>query len=444
MSKPAAGGAHRSLGLASGIALVVANMVGAGVFTTSGYALAGLSRSAVLWAWLVGGVLATCGALCYGALGRRYPHSGGEYELLRRTVHPLAGFLAGWVSLFAGFSAPIASAASGLGHYLGTALGLEFATPDESLWFTRWVGTLAILLAGSLHLGGVRLGTRVQDLSVLVKLLLIGGLIVFGAFVILGRDPASAPLPVEEGTFSWPAFGVTCVYVSFAYSGWNAAVYIAGEVRDAERLLPRILLGGTLLVAAVYVALNAVFVWSAPVEELAGKAEVGLLSARALGGQTFGLAVAAVVVLALFTSVLAMTMIGPRVYRRMAEDGVFPGVFARGGAAHRPAVLLQVALALLFLWIGELQDLIQYVGYTLSLSTAAAVLGLCRIRLREGAERVPIPGWPVVPLVFVVAVLAIAAFSFVGNWRPATWSLGTLLVGALVWRCLPAARVGQS
>jgi amino acid transporter len=423
---------HRRLTTFSAATLVVANMVGAGVFTTSGYALADHERGVVLLAWLVGGVLAICGCLAYGALGRRFPHSGGEYELLRRTIHPLAGFLAGWVSLLAGFTAPIAFAAAAFGRYLGPVLGID-AGP--------WLGTFAILVAGGLHLRGARLGARSQDVVVVLKVVLIVAFLVFGAAQLLGGSSTeTVPLPPAR-PFDLAAFAVTCVWVSFAYSGWNAASYVAGEIDDAERSLPRALLLGTLVTAALYLGLNAVFVYAAPVEVLAGKAEIGLLAADALGGAWLERAVAGVVALALFTSIAAMMMAGPRVYARMAADGFLPRVLA-SGADHRPAILLQITLALVALWTQSLDSLMTYIGWTLSVSSAMTVCGLIRVRLRKGADAVPVPGWPVVPAFYVLVTLAIAAFSFSDRPTEASAGLGTLCLGALAFAV--AVRRGAS
>src|SRR5262245_37180052 len=266
-------GDQRRLGFASASALVVASMIGAGVFTTSGYALADLGTPGrVLLAWLVGGASAACGALCYGALARAIPESGGEYTYLARTLHPLAGFLAGWVSLLAGFTAPIAAAALGLEAYLESTfeLGLD----------PRWTATLAILAAGALH--GLRLkpGVVAQNAAVGLKLALIGVFVALGAWKMrtLGSVPRPPATPFDPG-----GLAVSLVWISFAYSGWNAATYVAGEVEDAERTLPRSLLAGTFVVTLAYLALNTVFVFAAPIGELAGKPEVGALAAEALG-----------------------------------------------------------------------------------------------------------------------------------------------------------------
>tara|TARA_R110002072_G_scaffold241027_2_gene399570 strand:+ start:7256 stop:8542 length:1287 start_codon:yes stop_codon:yes gene_type:complete len=379
--------ATRGIGLPSAICLVVANMIGVGVFTTSGFALADLhTPERVMFAWALGGVLAVLGAISYGALAARLSESGGEYLFLTRTIHPVAGFLAGWVSLLAGFTAPIAAAAWGLQAYLGVTA--EYP----------WVGTVAILIAGLLHGVWRAPGLVTQNLLVAVKLLLIAAIIVFGLSQLptIARDPAPPAVSMN-------VFAVSLVWISFSYSGWNAAVYIAGEVRDPKRGLPRALLYGTVTVMAFYLALNAVLVYAAPVAELAGRQDIGAVAAAALGGETFAWFVRAVIAIALFTSISAMVMAGPRVYARMADDGVFPRIFSMRRTTPAAAVWFQVALAVLVLWISTLRDLLGYIGYTLSLSTAVTIIGLLLLRRREGAQAVPIPGYPWVPGLFVLA-----------------------------------------
>src|SRR5262245_22325531 len=227
---------RRRLGFASASALVVASMIGAGVFTSSGFALEDLGTPGrVLLAWVLGGVSAVCGALCYGALARAIPESGGEYTYLARTLHPLAGFLAGWVSLLAGFTGPIAAAALGLQVYLDSSFEIG-GDP-------RWIGTAAIALAGLLH--GLRLapGVAAQNAVVGLKLALIAAFVALG--IVRYAEQPELP-PVEAPPFDLGALAVSLVWISFAYSGWNAAAYVAGEVREPERTLPLSLLGGTL------------------------------------------------------------------------------------------------------------------------------------------------------------------------------------------------------
>lgn len=385
----------RGIGLPSAVCLVVANMIGVGVFTTSGFALADLhTPERVLFAWMLGGAIAVLGAISYGALAKRISESGGEYLFLSRTIHPVAGFLAGWVSLLAGFTAPIAAAAWGLQAYLG----VEANYP--------WVGTAAILVAGVLHGVWRAPGLVTQNILVALKLLLIAGIIVFG-WLHLPTNAATATTAMPE----MGVFAVSLVWISFSYSGWNAAVYVAGEVRDPQRGLPRSLLFGTLTVMAFYLALNAVFVYAAPVAELAGRQDIGAIAAAALGGESFAWFVRAVIAIALFTSISSMVMVGPRVYAKMADDGVFPRIFSMRRTTPSAAVWFQVALAMIVLWVSTLQDLLGYIGYTLSLSTAVTIIGLFILRRREGAKAVPIPGYPWVPGLFVIATIFIGVRS---------------------------------
>jgi APA family basic amino acid/polyamine antiporter len=407
---------RRRLGLTSAAALVVGNMIGAGVFTTSGFALADLGRpETVLLAWVVGGLMALCGALSYGALARRIPESGGEYTFLSRTVHPLAGFLAGWVSLLVGFTAPIAAAALGLQAYLADSFGLG-VRPE-------WIGTTAILIAGLMHGLQLRTGVVLQNIAVGLKLAVIGGFVLLGALRIPAQGGSSA---LPSAGFELGAFAVTLVWISFAYSGWNAAVYIAGEVREPERNLHRSLWLATGVVTLIYLALNAVFLYAAPAQSLAGKAEIGAIAAEALGGTALRQAVSVLVALALFTSISAMVMAGPRVYARMAEDGLFPRRIGVAKEVPRAAVALQVGLAVLVAWVSGLRELLGYIGFTLGISAAATVGGLIALRRREGPLRVPVPGYPWVPGLFILTTLAAA--SFMAARQPLEAGMGLLTV----------------
>ncbi len=409
-------------------ALVVANMIGAGVFTTSGLALADLGqRWAVLLAWAVGGLLATCGALSYGAFARRMPISGGEYTFLSRAVHPLTGFLAGWISLLAGFTAPIAASALGLQAYLADSLGLA-ARPE-------WIGTLAIVAATAMHALRLETGVVLQNATVALKLLLIAGFIAAGVALAPDAGPAPAVAPVPLG-----AFAVTLVWISFSYSGWNAAVYVASEVRDPERNLARVLVLATLLVALVYVALNAVFLYAADPALLSGKIEIGAIAAEALGGAPLRRVVTGLVALALFTSISSMVMAGPRVYARMADDGLLPTFLATREGPPRAAVVAQAALAIACVWTSGLAQLLGYIGFTLGLSAAATVVALLVLRRREGPARVPIPGHPWVPLVFVGATLFSSTFMVLREPLQAALGLATAATGVPLYFWMRHAR----
>ncbi len=407
-------------------------MLGVGVFTTSGFSLADLgSREWVLAAWVVGGGIALCGATCYGALARRIPESGGEYTFLSATIHPAVGFTAGWVSLLAGFTAPIAAAALGLQAYLGEVFGSHLRP--------EWLGTAAIAAAAAMHGLHLEAGLRLQNLAVGLKLAAIVCFIGLGSFLLLPGPATQAATPAATSdAFEIGAFAVTLVWISFAYSGWNATVYFAGEVSDPNRNVPRSLWLGATTVMVLYVALNAVFVYAAPLEDLAGRADVGAVAAQALGGEPLRAALSALVALALFTSISAMVMAGPRVYAQMAEDGLFPRLF-RPAAVPSAAVVLQAGLAVAVVWSTGLAQLLSYVGFLLGISAAGTVCGLLILRRREGAARVPIPGFPWIPAVYLVGTLGASAFMATRRPSEALAGLATALVAlplyaALRWR----------
>jgi amino acid transporter len=400
-------------------------MIGAGVFTTSGYALADLgSPILVLIAWAIGGVIALCGALSYAGLAARIPGNGGEYLFLSRAVHPLAGFLAGWISLLAGFTAPIAVAAHGLEAYAQGAFGLDLPA--------GLLGAGAIILAGITHGIARAPGLRIQDAAVAVKLIAIIAFIVVGAVVLVGAETTDPPA-LPSGPVSISAFAVTLVWISFAYSGWNAAVYISGELEDPSRTLPRAMIVATLGVSAIYIALNAVFLFSAPFEALAGKAEIGAIAAEALGGWWARGALSGVVALGLLTSISAMVMVGPRVYAQMAEDGVFPRILGADGEAPHRAIALQVGLALVAFFISDLRDLLLYVGFLLGISAAATVACLFLPIGRVDGRVSSVPGAPWVPILFIVATLGSAGFLVLRQPAQAAAGLATLGFGVFAY-----------
>lgn len=408
-------GPSRTLGFWSATALVVASMLGTGVFTTSGFLLADLgSPFWVLLAWVLGGGIALLGSMSYGALARHLPESGGEYLFLSRTLHPTAGYVAGWISLLVGFSAPLAAAAQAFGEY--TAEWFPAVPPPVT-------GSLLILTAIAVHGWDVRRGAWIQNLAVGVKLTLLA--LVLGPG--LGRmTVASLPAP---GTLAIPTLAMALVWVSFSYAGWNAVIYVGGEVARPERTIPRALLAGTLLVTGLYVAIQAVLLFAVPGELLVGKLEVARIAARHLGGERWADGITLLVALALVTSVSALVMTGPRVYARIAADGYLPGWLAATSGPPRRAILFQGILALGMLWTASYQALLSFIGFTLGLSTAATVWGLMRVRVRLG-KALPVPGWPWVPLGFVVAVLGMSGLSALRAPWP---SLAGLMVLGLGW-----------
>ena len=417
----------RRLGLFSATTLVVANMLGTGVFTTSGLLLQELqSPWLVLFAWLMGGGLAICGALSYGALARRLPESGGEYFFLSRTVHPAAGTMAGWVSIVVGFAAPLAATALAFGEYLRD-------------WFPHssppWLGSGLLCGLALGHATRTEQGTHLHNLTVGLEVLLV---LAFAALA-LSSLPAGTTMRVPPATAGAGEFAVGLLWVSFSYCGWNAAVYVAGEVREAERNLPRALVIGTALVTVLYLALNVVFVFAAPWQLLAGSPEIGRVAAQALGGARWAEALTALIALILAASVSSMTVAGARVYARMAADSELPASFRLHAGVPRLAIAVQCALALVMLWSASFQSLLTYVGFTLNLSAAATVAALLRIGMREGRPA-RIVGWPWVPVTFLVGIVWMTWSAVVRQPVESLWGLLTLAAAWCLWRLARSTR----
>lgn len=404
-------------------------MIGAGVFTTSGLALADLgSPYRVLAAWLVGGALALCGALSYGALVRVMPESGGEYVFLSRTIHPAAGFVAGWISLLAGFTSSIAFSAMTFAAY---------AAPQASAAADKAVATLVLGVAVLLHALRVRQGAWVQNAAVALKVALMLG---FCAYAVLGVGVASwtglEQLRAEAydvPPFAVAPFALTLMWISFSYLGFNAAVYIAEEVPAARDSIPRALVLGTLVTTAVYLVLNAVFMLVPAYADVAGTEDVAAAAARALGDETFATAARLVIALALFTSVSAMVMIGPRVYAKMADDGLFPSALRFEGETPRTAILAQAALAAVVVWLTGLRELLSYLGFTLSLCTAATVAALFVAVRREPALAARLPGFPWAPALFVAFTLLVAGLGASVEPREMVAGIVTIVTGLVLY-----------
>jgi APA family basic amino acid/polyamine antiporter len=420
----------RALGMPTAVFLIVASMIGAGVFTTTGFLVRDLvSTSAVLAAWGLGGLTAICGALAYAELAAALPHNGGEYTLLSRIYHPAVGFVAGWISLVVGFSAPMAAAALAFGEY--TERLLPGADPTAA-------GLTAILALALLHGLRVRLGGLVQNLVTAATVLLILAFIVGG----LARGDLSRLTPLGDpstaAAITSPAFAVGLVFVSFAYSGWNAAAYIAGEIHDPSRSIPRALLLGTAIVAALYLGLNLVFVIAAPASELAGVVEVGYVAAEHLfGDRLLTAAMTGLVALGLLTTVSALMMAGPRVYEALGADYPRFGRLARrlvegdsdgdtttnDARGPIPAIALQVLLAAAMVLTATFGDLLTYMGMTLALSSGLTVAGVFVLRRREPDLPRPYRTWGH-PLTTLIA-LALMAWMIV-------FTIGERPIAALV------------
>lgn len=442
-----ASGLDRRLDAPSATALVVSNMIGVGIFTTSGFLAGDLgSPSLVIGIWFAGALLALAGALCYSELGVNFPRSGGEYVYLSEAFGPAWGFIDGWVSFFAGFSAPIAAAALAITAYLAPfAPGLG----DGSSFAARITATAIVLVFTAINLFGVSQVARLQNVLTLTKLAVIGLFLVLG-FAIGQGDWAHFSQPLARtGSGSVAAqFAISLIFVFYGYSGWNAAVYVVEEIRDPERTLPIALILGTVLVALLYAALNVLYIYANPLSEMAGVVAVGGKAAVSLFGERAGGVFGAAMALSLLATVNAMSMIGPRVYFAMAQNGAFFPIAATVHPRWKSpwvAVIAQGVCCSALIMTGTFESLAYYIGFMLFLFSALSVLALLRFRGRPGWKRsrwVSL-GYPAIPLLYVgMNAWVFAYFARLRSWE-ALWSLGTVALGALIYQVAirPRARV---
>ena len=416
---------RRVLRLLPASATVIANMIGTGVFTTTGLMVGmGAAGGDVVLAWLLGGIVAFCGALCYGEVGANLPESGGEYYYLSRMLHPSLGFMSGCVSLVVGFAAPVAAAAMAMNLYLGRVI---------ADWPVRPMAAGVILLLALLHAFDLRIGSGFQTTVTVLKVFLI---LTFILGVMLGRrEPAAGSFDFNPGFLMSSQFAVVLVFVSFAYSGWNAAAYVGTELRNPERTLPLSLLIGTGIVTALYVLLNISYLTAAAPSELSGVEEVGQVVGARLWGAAGGSIVSLVIALTLVCPISAMLMIGPRVAEAMAKDGFLPASFARLNARNVPAfaVWLQALLAMLIAVTSSFGPLLIYIGFTLNIFAALTVVSLFRLR-REGRSKYKVCiGYPVTPLVFLGFALWMTVWSVRSQPMATLAGIGTLLLGYLAY-----------
>jgi APA family basic amino acid/polyamine antiporter len=382
-------------------AIVVADMVGVGVFTSLGFQVKDIpSGFSILLLWVVGGVVALCGVFSYSELGAMFPRSSGEYNFLARTYHPAFGFLAGWVSATVGFAAPVALAAMAFGEY-GKSV-LPGAPPLLLALAVVWLVSLV-------QLSGVRHSSTFQLISTALKVVLIVAFLASG-FVIGAPQPISfAPTVADPGHIASAPFAIGLVFVMYSFSGWNAATYIIGEMHTPQQNLPRALLAGTLIVLVLYVALNAVFLYTAPIDKLSGQLDVARIAGSYIFGDVGGRIVAAMICIGLVSSISAMMWIGPRVMMTMGEDMAVLRLFARRSSRGVPdhAILFQLAVASVMLLSGSFEAVLDLIQFALLFCSFFAVLGV--IKLRITAPDLPRPyrawGYPVTPVIFLLVTL---------------------------------------
>ena len=418
-----------TVSVAVATAIVVADMVGVGVFTSLGFQVKDIpSGFAILALWTVGGIVALCGVFSYSELGAMFPRSSGEYNFLGRAYHPAFGFVAGFVSATVGFAAPVALAALALGEY-GRSI-VPGAPPMALAVGIVWLVSLV-------QLTGVKHSSTFQLISTILKVVLITAFLIAGFVVGTPQPLTFTPQASDIGYIASSPFAIGLVFVMYSFSGWNAATYIIGEMRDAGQNLPRALFTGTLIVLVLYVALNAVFLHTAPLDKLAGQIDVARIAGTYIFGEIGGRIVGAMICIGLISSISAMMWIGPRVMMTMGEDIPALRVFARKSRQGAPAyaILFQLMVATLMLFTRSFEAVLDFIQFSLLFCSFFTVLGVIKLRITRPDLPRPYRAWgyPVTPVIFLLVTLFMMYYLAVD--RPLQSFFGALIMisGLLIY-----------
>jgi len=424
------------------IAIVIANMIGTGVFTSLGFQLAELrSGFVLLMLWVIGGLVAVCGAMTYAELGAALPRSGGEYNFLTRIYHPAAGFVSGWVSATIGFAAPTALAAITFAVYATSVL-----PGDQDPWLRKILACTLVIVMMAIHSGRRRNSGGLQVIFTVLKIAVI---VVFCTTALYAVDIAQPvqflPSVGDRALMTSGAFAVSLIYVSYAYTGWNAATYLSSELENPQRTLPWILITGTFVVTVLYIALNYVFLKVASMDSMTDQVEVGFIAAKAAFGELGGRFTGMIMAMLLISTVSAMTIAGPRVLHVIGED--FRGLrfLAKTNADGIPstAIYVQSILTLVFILTSSFESILVFAGFTLALNSLVTVSGIFVLRYRQ--PDLPRPyrtfAYPIPPLIYLALTGWTLYFVLMNRPTEGLYGLGIIGVG-LVFYFISAGRGG--
>lgn len=416
------------------MAVVVANMVGTGVFTSLGFQLLEIRSGFVLLAlWVVGGLAAVCGAMTYAELGAAMPRSGGEYNFLSRIYHPSVGFVSGWVSASVGFAGPTALAAMTFAAYATSVLEV-----GGNAWLERGLAAGLVILLTLVHASNRRNSGGLQVVFTILKVAIIV-IFCFAAFFAVDSPQSVNFLPVagDGALLGSGVFAVALIYVSYAYTGWNAATYLSSELENPQRTLPWILMGGTLVVTGLYVALNFTFLNTTPMDAMAGQLEIGFIAAETAFGEVGGRFTGLVLAMLLVSTVSAMTMAGPRVIQVIGED--FPALKALAkknkNGIPATAIYIQSAIALLFIFSSTFESVLVFSGFTLALSSFTTVLGIFVLRWRQPDLPRPYKTflYPLPPLIYLALTGWTLTFVLINRPVEGLFGLGIIALGLVFY-----------
>jgi APA family basic amino acid/polyamine antiporter len=423
------------------VAIVVANMIGAGVFTSLGFQIIGFqllklgdfSTFPLLMLWVVGGIIALCGALSYGEMAGLFPRSGGEYNYLSNTYHPAFGFLSGWISATVGFAAPVALAAVSLGTYASHVIPI-----GDLKYPAQIIAVLVIVGISFIHATDVGIGSIFQQYSTAVKIILIVGFILGGLFFASNPQTVTFLPKSTDWQFVFSsAFAVSLSWVSFAYSGWNAAAYLANEIENPRVNVPRALFTGTVIVMIAYVTLNFIFLYTAPIPSLSGQLDVGYVSAKGFLAEAGANITASIIALLLISSISAMIFAGPRVLQTMGEDLPLLRTVAKTNKKGIPvwAIIIQASISIILALTASFDKILYAIAFTLDIFTFFTVLGVFVMRIKAPNAHRPYKTWgyPITPAIFLLGIGWTMYWLVSNRTTESLVALGVIVLGIIIY-----------
>ncbi len=431
----------RNIGLITAMMIIVADVIGTGIFMTTGEVL-GMTGSAlsVLVLFGVGGLIALTGSLCYAEMATMWPEDGGEYVYLKKIYGPLPSFLSGWISLIIGFSLAAAMSSITAVNYINK---LSAGGLISGFWLPKLIAASIIVFFSIIHVIGVQKGSAIQNILTIVKLLVVFLFIAMGFYFVdwIQAGRLTAIYPVDEGS-SILKWGSALIIIMYAYSGWNGTTYIAGEIRNPDRNLPRALFFGTLLITIIYMAMNLVYLMSATGQDIMteGKYTIGALAAKNLFGPSIGPIFDACIVIVLLSSVSVQMMIGPRVTYAMAKDRtIFSSLERINQRFQTPdlAIIVQMAIAVFYVFIGfdAILKMLIYMGFALSIFPLVTVIGMVYLRLKKPELNRPfrVPLFPIIPMIYILLMLGVIVTTLIEKTIPSLFAIGAVVLGVVIY-----------
>jgi len=419
----------RHIGVWTASAFVISSMIGTGVFTSLGYQLVDINTAfPILLLWLIGGIISLFGAFSYSELASAFPRSGGEYSILSKVYHPAVGFIGGFVSSTIGFSAPAVLAAIALGKYTVAI----FPQLNSTI-----IASVIILLFNLIHSQTLKYGRLIQDWTTIGKIVLIVFFIISGLLIDSPQNISFLPIPNDGSLIMSSSFAVSLVWVSYAYTGWNSTVYIAGEVKNPQKNIHYSLLFSTAFVTVLYILLNFIFLFSTPISEMRGMIEVGFIAGVNIFGDQGGRIVSGGIALLLLSTISSYVFIGPRITQVIGEDFKYLRFFSKVNNSGIPinGFIFQLSISLIFILTSTFEQVLLYAGITFIIINTITVIGVIVLRFYQPALNRPYKSWgyPWTQIIFTISNLWILYFTFKNQPFESLIGIGIILISLIFY-----------